>query len=480
MNQGVTNMFPPEEGPNDFYTTNYMLEPLFVMNITGSYEGLVAESWKIDQAAKTFTLNIRKNVKFHDGTICDAQAVAFNLQLAKDAKVLYYTYIASMDTPDANTVVCHLTSMDITTITMMSSMGMISPTAYKASGTTEDARKAWARANAVGTGPYKLVELKRDTYVKLTRNDDYWKAGKPYIKNVTIQIIPDLMVSSGLLQSGDADCWWSNANITTMAIDLEKKGFGVNWWTGGISEFILFNSADKTKPWSDPNVRAALEYAMNKPEMANLIGSGKYIPLTQVAQPGSMCDTGYDPHPYNLQKAKDLLKAAGYPSGFKTTLITIQRDATIAATIQGYLKAVGIDCSLDMADTARYYNQIWTTTGWSDLALVTMPLSQNNAEIIWQMGSKPLNFKAACFYKTQTLLDLSEKALGMPSYDAAKDTMKAMLKEYSDQTLCVALYQAPYSLIYNNIKGIGFHTNFLTSVDGSYWRLYDDWTEKTK
>lgn len=480
MNQGPTVMFPPEEGPNDFYTTTYCLEPLFIMNVTGAYEGVIAESWKIDQTAKTLTLNIRKGVKFHDGTPCDAKAIAWNMQLAKDAKVLYYTYIASMDVLDDYTLRLNLSQLDITTITMMSSMGMISPTAYQNSGTTDDARKAWARVNPVGTGPYKFVEFKRDTYVKFTRNDGYWQTGKPYIKNVTIQIIPDLMVSSALLQSGDADCWWSNANITTTAIDLEKKKFGVNWWTGGISYFILFNSADKTKPWSDSRVRGALEYAINRPELASLVGTGKYIPLTQVAAPGSLADNGGDPHPFNVQKAKDLLTQAGYPSGFKTTLLTIQRDAVTAAAVQGYLKAAGIDCTLDMSDTARYYNQIWTTTGWSDITLVMMPLATNSNEIIFQMGSRPLNFKAACFYKTPALLDMSEKALTYPTYESAQTIMKQMVKEYSDQTLCVALFVVPYSLIYSNIPGVSYHTNFLTSVDGTVWRVYDDWTDKTK
>lgn len=481
MNQGPTVMFPPEEGPNDFYTTNYCLEPLFILNVKGAYEGVVAESWKIDQTAKTLTLNIRKGVKFHDGTPCDAKAIAWNMQLAKDAKVLYYTYIASMDVLDDYTLRLNLSQLDITTITMMSSMGMISPTAYQNSGTTDDARKAWARINPVGTGPYKFVEFKRDTYVKFTRNDNYWQTGKPYIKNVTIQIIPDLMVSSALLQSGDADCWWSNANITTTALDLEKnKRFGVNWWTGGISYFILFNSADKTKPWSDSRVRAALEYAINRPELAALVGTGKYIPLTQVAAPGSLADNGGDPHPFNVQKAKDLLTQAGYPSGFKTTLLTIQRDAVTAAAVQGYLKAAGIDCTLDMSDTARYYNQIWTTTGWSDITLVMMPLATNSNEIIFQMGSRPLNFKAAGFYKTPALLDMSEKALTYPTYESAQSIMKQMVKEYTDQTLCVALFVVPYSLIYNNYPGIAYHTNFLTPVDGTVWRFYDDWTDKTK
>ena len=482
MNQGpVVLGYPPEFGPNENYAAVYTLETLFTLNsVTGKYQGVVAESWNIDQKAKTITLNIRKGIKFHDGTPCDAEAVKWNCQLSKDAKIRYFTYIETMDVLDPYTLRLNLNNLDITTMTMMSATGMISPTAYKNSGTTEDARKIWTRANVVGTGAYKLVDYKRDSYIKFTRNDNYWRTGQPYIKNVEIKIIPDIMVSSALLQSGDADVWWSNANIASTAVDLEKKGFGVNWYPGGIAYFLLFNSGDPKKPWNNEKVRTAVEYAVNRPELAKLVGYGKFIPLTKLASPGSLADPGGDPHPFNVQKAKDLLKEAGSPSGFKTTLLTQPRDAVTAAAIQGYLKAIGIEAALDVADTSRYYIQIYSETGFDDIALVLMPLARDNNEIIFQMGSKPLNFKYKNFYKTPKLLELADKALTYPTYESAKDIMTQMVQEYSDHTLAIALFNQPYSMIYNNIPGIAYHTNFLTQVEGSNWYVWNDWTEKTK
>jgi ABC-type transport system substrate-binding protein len=482
MNQSPTVLgYPPDMGPNDNYAGVYAMETLFVLNtVTGKYEGVIAEAWKIDQKASTITLNIRKGIKFHDGTTCDAEAVKWNMQLNKDAKKLYFTYIDSMDVVDPYTLKLNMNHLDITTQTMMSATQIISPTAYKNSAATEEARQVWARSNAVGTGPYKQVDYKRDSYIKFTRNDNYWRTGTTYIKNVTIQIIPDIMVASALLQSGDADVWWSNANIASTAVDLEKKGFGVNWYPGGIAYFLLFNSGDASKPWNKEDVRAATEYAINRPELASLVGYGHFIPLTELASPGSLADPGLNPHPFDVQKAKDMLKSAGYPSGFKTTLLTQPRDATTAAALQGYLKAVGINASLDVADTARYYSQIYSTTGFEDLALVLMPLARDNNEIIFQMGSRPLNFKYTNFYKTPKLLELAEQALTYPTYESAKDIMSQMIKEYSDHTLAIALFNQPYSMIYNNIPGIAYHTNFLTQVDGSNWRVWNDWTEKTK
>jgi ABC-type transport system substrate-binding protein len=482
MNQSPTILgYPPEMGPNDNYAGVYTMETLWTLNsVTGKNQGVVAESWEIDQKANTFTLHIRKGIKFHDGTPCNAEAVKWNCQLNKDAQKQYYTYIDSMDVLDPYTLRLNLNHYDITTMTIMASTQMISPTAYEKSGTTADARKIWARSNPVGTGPYKLVDYKRDSYLKFTRNDDYWRTGQPYIKNVTIQIIPDTMVASALLQSGDADVWWSNANIAPTAVDLEKKGFGVNWYAGGIANFILFNSGDPSKPYHNEDVRAAVEYAINRPELANLVGYGKYIPLTQLTAPGALADPHQDPHPFSVAKAKELLNKAGYPDGFKATLLTQPRDAVTAAAVQGYLKAAGIDCALDVSDTARYYSQIYSVTGFDDLALVLMPLNRDNNEIVWQMGSRPLNFKYTNFYKTPKLLELSEQASTYPTYEAAADIMREMIQEYSNHTLCISLFIIPYSLIYNNLPGIAYHTKMLTEEWGSNWYCWEDWTEKTK
>jgi ABC-type transport system substrate-binding protein len=358
-------------------------------------------------------------------------------------------------------------------ITQFSASQMISPTAYEKSGTTEDARKVWARANPVGTGPYKLVEYKRDAYITFTINPDYWRTGKPYIQNVTIKIIPDVMVSSALLQSGDATCWTSNANIMANAIDLEKKGFGVNYGAGAMTPCLFFNSLDQTKPWKDQRVRAAVEYAINRPQLASLIGYGKYVPMTQVSQPGSYSyNDGFDPRPYNVQKAKELLTAAGYPNGFKTTILTIARDKDTAAAIQGYLKAVGIEATLDVADTGRYYTIY--NQGWAELCVAMLPMMRNSGEIVWQMGSKPTNFKAS-IYKSPEFLKLADQALLGATYEDIKPLMKQMVKQLSDDAMMVALYQIPYALIY--LKS--FHTTYLAE-DGTFWRVWNDWTDDVK
>jgi len=58
--------------------------------------------------------------------------------------------------------------------------------------------------------------------------------------------------------------------------------------------------------------------------------------------------------------------------------------------------------------------------------------------------------------------------------------MTKMVKQSSDDALCVPLFNIPYSLIYNNIPGLAYHTKFCTPAEASTWRVYNDWTDKTK
>ncbi len=471
-NQGPKVLgYPPEMSSNDYYSCNYFNETLFVMSNTGAYEGVLCESWKLDKNASTLTYNLRKGVKFHDGTVMDAAAVKWNIEQMIAAKVAYYPYITSMDIVDANTLRLNLSYIDLNTVTNYSSMYVVSPTAFKNAGADDEARKSWSRLNPVGTGPYKLVEFKRDAYLKMTRNNDYWRAGKPYIQNIEYKIIPDVSVCSALMQSGDGDVWTSNLINVPTAITLEKKGFQVTYGAISMTPCLFFNSDDPTKPWADQKIRAAVEYAINRPQLAALIGSGKYTPLTQMSQPGSYSwNDDYDPRPFNVQKAKDLLKEAGYPNGYKTKIMTIARDKDIAAAIQGYLKEVGIDATLDVADPGRYYT-IWPQ-GWDELLVAMMPTSRNSSEIVFQYGPQPINFKKS-IKKSPEFIAMANEALKASSYEDIKDLMKKMVRQFSDECMVVPLFASPYILISRN----DFHTAYLGPVDGTLWRHYDDWTD---
>ena len=181
-------------------------------------------------------------------------------------------------------------------------------------------------------------------------------------------------------------------------LDLEKKGFKVNWCTGFFWG-LLPNSSDPNSPYAKQKVRAALEYAIDRPAVAAMVGYGKFEPLHQIAWskwPGYV--PGYDPRPYNPEKAKKLLAEAGYPNGFKTTLMTYGRGADAATAIKAYLEAVGIKVKLDIADMGRYFSSVFGT-GWSDLVFAASGINPSGTDIFVHFGPEPMTYRTGTHCK---------------------------------------------------------------------------------
>jgi ABC-type transport system substrate-binding protein len=215
--------------------------------------------------------------------------------------------------------------------------------------------------NPVGTGPFKMVEFKPAASIKFVKNDNYWEPGKPYLDAINCDYVADKTVASMAFEKGDADILMQ---ITEqIANDLKNKGFVIRAMAGS-SWFLISDSKNADSPFSNPKVREAVDYAIDKVSLTKAVGYGLLYPSYQLAPPEIV---GYNPdlkpRLYDPAKAKQLLKEAGYPTGFKTKLIaqnTYNQDPIIA--MQKFLKDVGIDATLDFPDAAR-----WTeirSKGW--------------------------------------------------------------------------------------------------------------------
>jgi ABC-type transport system substrate-binding protein len=215
----------------------------------------------------------------------------------------------------------------------------------------------------VGTGPFKLVEYKRDVSVKFTRNENYWQPGKPYLDGVEYIIINDSVTQMMSFKAGDADVHYNL--IQKDAYDLKQIGFNVTAAPASIYQWLP-DSANANSPWANVDVRRAAQHAIDTQTMAKAQGygwaDGYYNQVFPKGNPA------YDPtivgYPYDVQKAKELLAKAGYPTGFKTTLYD-QAPLTgdIAAATQIYFKVVGIEAeikSLPGASYAQANQQGWT------------------------------------------------------------------------------------------------------------------------
>lgn len=283
----------------------------------------LAEEWKISDDGLTYTFNLRKGVKFHDGTAFDAQAVKFNFDRWADPNnspngvFEYYTsqfggVIKEVVAVDEHTVEFHLnrTQGPFLQNIAMASFGIASPTALEKHGDLFG-------QNPVGTGPFVFKEWLPKESITLEKNKDYWMKGFPYLDRVVFRSIDDNSARLNALLAGDIDIL---DNLAPSDIESVEKNENLNLIMRPSFNVSYLGFNTEKKPLDDPKVRVAIAHAINKPGLVDAIFDGRAIPAKNPMPPTLW---GYNDdiqdYPYDLEKAKQLLAEAGYPNGFKLT-----------------------------------------------------------------------------------------------------------------------------------------------------------------
>ncbi|MBW2622429.1 MAG: ABC transporter substrate-binding protein [Deltaproteobacteria bacterium] len=337
----------------------------------------LATSWETPDP-QTMVFQLRKGVKFHDGTDFNAEAVKFNIERILDPKgtatpKASFSVIERVEVVDPYTVKFHLKRPWGAGLSMLADRGgaMNSPTAIKKLG------KKYG-FHVVGTGPFKLVEYLSGSHCKLAKNKDYWgkdAAGNslPYLDEITMKMISDPAVSSAALRTGELDL----SGLHPKDVDKFQADpkFNMSSFQGsGIGHLLYFNK--KMKPMDNVNLRLAIAHAIN-PEMINkAIFYGKAI----VAK-GGFWPTGtwvFDetvPRPtYNLEKAKEYLKKGGMPNGFTLDIDTWKSSTVLPAAemVKAQLAQIGVKVNIHVFDVGTATEKFFHTnefpiynTSWS-------------------------------------------------------------------------------------------------------------------
>ncbi len=362
----------PNVGHVEFVTNFVFAEPLVFYKSDTSIEPWLAKSWELSSDNKTITFHLRTDVKFHDGTPFNAEAVKFNFDEAIKAKLSSATNWQSVDVIDEFTVRLNLKQFqnslweDLTTTASM----IVSPTPAREKGID------YAREHPCGTGPFKFVDFVRDQYVKFERNPDYWQAGKPYLDKLEFLTVVDPMTQQSLLKSGEADLL-GLVDGKTMS-DLKQAGFLTQHDPGG-TDFMSFDSANPDSIFSNIKVRQAMEYAINKQAIVDTLGHGAAYVNNQYPSPNlPFHDFSLPDRSYDLAKAKALLAEAGHPDGFKTKWIIPPWFGDAPLIVQESLKTIGVELTVEKVTDAKYWEL--ARTGWKDAILAgSVAFSVNSA-----------------------------------------------------------------------------------------------------
>jgi len=370
-NMGIANIGAPSDTPATTMTIS-LLSPVLESLVTNDAQGRIlpslAESIDVAPDGKVITFHLVKGVNFQDGTPFNAAAVKFNLELClanKCASSAILTLVTSYEIPDDYTLKVNLSKYDarfLLTLAQTAIGEIASPTALQKPTNPQDIGKD----HVVGTGPFKFDSWQTDQFIKMVKWDGYRIKGRPYLDAIEIRNNSDLTVSLMSFKAGEVNMV---ENIDPSQYNsLKKEGAAVAIPPLGFVFSIIPDGALPDSPFKDVKMRQAIEYAIDKVAMAEGIGLGTQFPAYQwAASPPLGQDAWYvadlAPRKFDVAKAKALIAEAGYPNGLNYPLISdvrARQDQVVA--IQTYLKTVGINTTLDMADVARA--STFGTKGW--------------------------------------------------------------------------------------------------------------------
>lgn len=344
----------------------------------GSFQPDLATSWDFNTGTDkpSITFHLRKGVKFSDGSDFNAQAVEWNLdqEMSPDSTNLGTTgNWKAIDVLDSYTIRINLKTWQNTAMDAFAggTSFMVSPTAYQKKG------PVWMEYNMVGTGPFNQKSYSQDVSLDFVRNPNYWQAGQPYLDSVSLVFVADDLTAQALFNSGGGDIIQSFSD--QMTSNLRQAGDKIVTAKVPTGNYLWPDSANADSPWSNAEVREAAEYAIDKTSLAKAFGYGDWTPAYQYNTSVSPAyDNNLVPRTFNLIKAKQLLADAGYPIGFKTTIIVspIGADLDVAEALQAMWKAAGIQASLRFPEV-DVFSSILTGTWNNGVILDSEQLSAN-------------------------------------------------------------------------------------------------------
>jgi peptide/nickel transport system substrate-binding protein len=420
-------------GTTDGQQASVCVESLFRFDEKSDLVPLLATGWKADPKARTITLTLRKGVKFHDGTDFNAKVCKWNLDKFREAKRPEFKNVAEVDILDDYTVRIELVKFDNVMLSHLATDPgrMISPTAFEKNG------QPWAEKNPVGTGPFQFASWQRDVAIKFKRFDGYWD-GKPYLDGIEFRKVTDLVASIMVFKSGAMHVISAGAKDTKA---LEKEGlYNIVIPPEGQVTAFAPNSKDPKSPFADIRVRQAFSYAIDASAVTEAFGYGYWKVLNQWAAPGA---SAYNPnvvgYPHNPKKAKELLAAAGYPNGFKTTLhfYSLQPSYTDEMTVfQRQLKEVGIDATIDPLQRPKYSEMASQGKGWDGVVRTQGASKPDTLAYLAQIAG---GTEFSEMLRPQDFVDLYSRATSTPDFAAKKKLGQELMAMATDK-YCLMTY----------------------------------------
>lgn len=362
-----------------------IIEPLVDLDAKGDPAPVLATAWKSTPDGKTITFTLREGVKWHDGKPFTSADVQFSAMEMWKKHLNYSTtlqlYLDAVDTPNAHTAVFRYSRpmpLDLL-LRALADLGYVVPRhVYEGTNLLENP----ANTAPIGTGPFKFSKYERGQYVIAVRNENYWRAGFPYLDQIIWRFIPDQAAAAAAIESGQIQIS-PEGGLALSDLDRLKKSPKFEVSTRGNEGNAVMNTIEfnfRRKELADRRVREAIVRAIDVNFFCENFLYGFAKPATGPYPSTSPKFFAKDvpSYPFDKKKAEALLDEAGYKRNAKGQRFALRlvpapwgEDITLWSTfMQQSLQQVGIGVEIVRYDAAGFLSNVYKdwnfdlATGW--------------------------------------------------------------------------------------------------------------------
>ncbi len=449
----------------------------------------LAESWSWNADKTALTFKLRQGVKWHDGKPFTAKDVqcTWNRLLGTDAdkfrknpRGIWYRNLEKVTVNGDYEATFVLKSRQPAFLTLLASG--YSPV-YPCHVSTRD-----MRVKPVGTGPFKFVEFRGNEYIKVVRNPDYWKKGRPFVDAIEWRIITNRSTRILAFVAGEFDMTFSQDVTIPLLKDVKSQAPNAicEIKPQYVSRNLIVNR--EVAPFNDPKIREAMALAIDRKAFIDILAEGKgdiggaMLPLPEGlwGMPPDVLSKlpGYSPDvAANVEKARKIMEGLGYSAAkplkikMSTRNIEIYRDPSVILIDQ--LKRIHIDAELEVVETSLWHAKVGRKDYTVGMNLTGVAVDDPDANFVENYTCKSeRNYTQYCNPEVERLIEEQSRLSDQEKRKQIVWQIERVLAE--DLARPIIYHDRASTCLHPHVKGFVLHVNSIYNN----WRFEDVWLDK--
>jgi len=337
---------------SSFAVIDQIYDGLLELNSELEFEPALAESWEVSDDGLTYTFTLRDDVTFHNGRAMTSEDVvySYNRIMAEETgspTASRFTQVASVEAPDARTVVFTLKGPFAPFLSNLTNLTVIP---------REVVEEGNVQQEAIGTGPFMLEEWVPDTYVLLRANPNYYREGEPGVEALRFNIVPEASTRAAGLRSGE---YHFLPDVDPATAETIRGVPGVTLLETQDLAYTLLGLNVSQPPFDDPRVREAINLAIDRDEIVQAVYFGNAVPggpLSPGLSEWALDTDEFSCYQSDPEAASALLAEAGQEDlEFEMlTFGTIPVVSDLVQVLQAQFERAGITATINVAEFGTF------------------------------------------------------------------------------------------------------------------------------